>query len=161
MFILAALAGAGAWWLHRVLFPPDATVIRRLLVDAADAASVQAGESPLEKLGAVNRLVGSCTADVEILLHTPGMRANVIRGRDQLREAAAALRAAARAGEVTLVDIGIDVEPGRSRAIAQFIARARWDGAADELIQELKVELNRAEGSWKVRRVEPLPSLER
>ena len=153
------LVGAGTWWLYRVLFPPDETVIRRLLVGAAETASVQANESPFDKLGAVNRLVNSCTVDIEILLHIPGMHANIIQGRDQLREAVAAMRGTAKAGQVTLMDIGIDVEPGRSRATAQFIVRARWDGATDELIQEFKMDLNRVEGDWKIRRVEPLPSL--
>ena len=159
LLILVLFVGAGIWWLYRVLFPPDEAVIRRLLVHAAEAASVPANERPFDKLKAVNRLVNSCTADIEILLHVPGVRTEKIQGREQLREAVAAVRATANAGAVTLMDIGINVEPGRSRATAQFIARARWDGATDEVVQEFKVDLNRAEGEWKIRRVEPLQSL--
>ena len=156
LLILVFVVGAGTWWLYRVLFPPDETVIRRLLVGAAEAASVQANESAFDKLGAVNRLVNRCTVDIEILLHIPGIRANMIKGRDQLREAVAAMRGTAKAGEVTLMDIGIDVEPGRSprqRPIHSSSPLGRSNGRSNTGVQS---GVEPGGGRMEIRRVEPI-----
>lgn len=156
---VALVLGLGIVWLYRFLFPPDEVLIRRVLEQAAAAASIQPQESAFDKLGAVNRLLNLCTADIEVVLDLPGDRRHSLQGRDQLREAALALRGASDAVEIKLWDIGVEVQGDRSSATAQFLARARLSQESDEWIQEFKVGLKRAEGSWKIRRVEPLSSL--
>ena len=157
--IIALLLATGAWWLHGILFPSDETAIRRILHKAAEDASAKSQEGPLDKLSAINRLIGACTADVEISLRLPGTSLPAIQGRDQLREAVGAWRGLAEGSHIDLIDLAVSVDPNQSQATAQFIARSRLDRRSDQMVQEFKVTLNRSEGRWKIRQVEPLVSL--
>lgn len=160
LIVLVLLLGLGGIWLCRRFFPSDERVIRRTLARAAGAVSVRADQGAFDKLGAINRLLNLCSPDIEIVLNARGMGSHSIQGHDQLRDALAAVFGSGESIEVQLLEIGVEVSEDRFQATAQFIARARGGRGEDDIVQELRVRLKRMEGSWRIQRVEPLPSLE-
>lgn len=160
LLVLALVVGGGAFWLYRVLFPSDERAIRRTLQQAAEAVSIRPEQGTFDKLAAINRLLNLCHPDIEILLNAPGTGSHSIRGQDQLREAFAAVAGSGETLQVDLLQIGVEIRQDRSHATAQFIARARGRAAQEDIVQEFRVLLDKTEGRWIMRRIEPLPSLQ-
>jgi hypothetical protein len=154
------LLAAGVYWVYRLVFPPDALVIRRQLQELAGDVSFRSeGASPLAALAGVNRLLGYFTRDVEIRLgDVPGARNRIIQGRDELRELVAGSRASSRSIAARLQEVYVErIEGGQ--ALVQIIAAVRVDGEEIDYIQELRLELVKEGRSWLIRRVEPVAAL--
>ena len=154
------LLAAGVYWVYRLVFPPDAVVIRRQLQALAEDVSFRSdGASPLAALAGVNRLLGYFTGDVEIRLgDVPGTRNRSIQGRDELRELVAGSRASARSITARLQEVYIErIEGGQ--AVAQIIVAVRVDGEEIDYIQELRLELVKEGRVWLIRRAEPVAAL--
>ena len=161
LVILLAVVAAAGFWGYRTFFPSDEVVIRKLLVRAAEMASIRAADSGMKKLASVNWLMNACTTDVELALDAPGIEARSIQGRDQLGELLGAVKGMVQSLSIELMDIRVQVDEDKSGATAQFVARANAEGVEDQIIQEFRVRLRRVDGDWKLQRIEPLESLRR
>lgn len=152
--------GAGGYWVYRKVFPPPEVVIRKTLREMAQAASWQSGGSPLAAIAGVNRLVDFFSEDTEIDLgQATGLSRRQIRGRDELRELVAGARTTLQTLDVRLRDLYVEVHQ-QDEATAQIIAGARVDRQEDEIIQELRLTLVKEGRAWRIRRVEPVRSLQ-
>jgi len=158
--LIGALA-LGAYWLYGKLFPNDEQVIRALLAEVAENASVPAGEGSFAKVAAVNALAACFSPDVEIRLDgTPG-EISSIQGRRELQQVVQAARSHVGSAQIAFADVLLEfgAEPGN--ATAQTVATARIDKPEELWVQELKMTLAKIDGAWKITRVEPARALDR
>jgi len=154
--VILGLAG----WLWTIFFPSAEHVIRKRLNELSKAASVQARESPVAVLANASRVAGFFTADIEIRVDVPGSSAQVITGRDELFPIAQRVRTMSGGLEVQFLDVNLAIAPDKKSAEANLTLRAKAAGDRDQIVQEMKLLLNKAEGSWKIRRVETVKTLQ-
>ena len=154
LVILGLAAGGYALW--RWLYPPDAVVIRRVVLEAMQAASWEKQGGRLQALAAANRLASLCTQDVEILLETRGVHSRRLRGRDDLREAALGARTQVAWLRLELDDLEVTIlEPGVSAGVlvASTVEASR---VREPILQDYKLDMQKVDGDWRIARVEPV-----
>jgi len=146
-------------WIFRILFPGDEKLIRKMLAEAAETAGIKVNENPLFKLAAAKKLVGFFSPDAVLKLDVSGMDARSINGRDDLLQAVAAALASLQEARIQLREIHVNVDPDKQSATAQLVATAYLNGGSDPLVQELKLQLRKIDGHWKIARVETVKTL--
>ena len=157
--VVSALLIAGAIWIYQILFPSDEKLIRKLLSQAAEAAAVKPNENPIFKLAGANKLVGFFSPDAELKVDISGTGIRSISGRDDLLQAVTAARAVLQEAKIQLHEVHVNVDPDRQSAGAQLVASANLNGDADPLVRELKMQLRKIDGRWKIVRVETVKML--
>jgi len=145
-------------WAWLVIFPSPERVIRKRLTELARAATVSGNESQLAALLNSQKVAGFFTGDIEINVDVPGSSQQVLNGRDQLAQQAMVLRSAVGSMQVEFYDIIVTVAPEKSTAEANLTLVARPAGR-DKIVQELKFKLNKAEGGWRIYRLETVKTL--
>lgn len=148
-----------AIWLWTVLFPSPERVIRKYLTELARSASFGHNEAPMAVLLNSQKVAGFFTADVEIYMDVPGRSQQVLNGRDNLAQAAMQLRSAVGGLQVEFYDIIVALTPDKATAEANLTLKARIAVERDPFIQELKLKLNKAEGRWRIYRLETVRTL--
>ena len=159
--VLALLFLGVAGWLWTIIFPSPEHVIRKRLAELSKAVSIQGKESPVAMLANASRVAGFFTADIEIRVDVPGASAQVITGRDELFAIAQRVRTMSTGLEVQFLDVNITIAPDKKSAEANLTLRAKAPGDRDQIVQEMKLLLNKSEGSWKIRKVETVKTLSR
>lgn len=161
--LLAVLIVAAGVWLWRVFFPSDETQIRKVLLELADAASVQGGEGNIARLSRVNRILGCLTPDVTIRFAPEGGRGIELNGRDEIQAAAVAAPQGGRSIAVEFIDIDVTpVASGAETADAVLTAKVQVTGERDFGVQALKVGLAKdQEFGWRLKRLETFQPLSR
>ncbi|HMO64226.1 MAG TPA: hypothetical protein PKE47_03190 [Verrucomicrobiota bacterium] len=158
----AALLGVTAalvWGVLR-LFPGPEERVRRRLTALAEAASFTAQDSNVRRLGYVAGLEGFFTADVEVRVQVGARGGGRLSGRAELREAATVVRARLPGLKVSFFDIVAKVAPDRDTAEAHLTAKIEIAGDADYYVQEFRLQLERGEQNWQVRRLETVETIE-
>ena len=158
---LALVTLGVAGWLWTIFFPSAEHVIRKRLTELSKAVSVQGKESPVAVLANASRVAGFFTADIEIRVDVPGSSAQVVTGRDELFSIAKHVRALSGGFEVQFLDVNLAIAPDKKSAEANLTLRAKAPGDRDQIVQEMKLLLNKSEGSWKIQRVETVKTLSR
>ena len=154
---LAALAGL-LWWGWRTFFPSDERRVQKLLAGVAATVSVPAEGKFVGGVLAADRLKGYFTPEVEVAVDVPGETRFNLTGREELAQAYMVARSQYRGLTVEFFDVQVAVAPDRTSAVADLTARARQ--ASGELhVQEMRVNLIRREGEWRVQRVETTRSI--
>ena len=154
---VAALALVlGAVW----LWPTDARRIRTTLETAAAAVSAPAGERELERVARAASLAKTLAPDVVVETGPDGPS---LRGRETVVGVAARV---GMAGPLTVALDGIElaVDAGAGRATATAFARVRGDAAGEAGAYdgaEVRIELARIDGTWRIARVSPDRTLTR
>ena len=148
-----ALLGVWGW---RVFFPNDEKLIHKLLDQVAETASFRANDNPLVKLGGASKLAGFFTEDAVIHLDVPGVDLRTISGRDELIQTAAAARATVQGIKVELMDIQLGVDAEGQTATAHLTAVGKVSGSSDPLVQELRMQLRKIDGKWRIAQVDPV-----
>lgn len=159
VLILAAF-GLGVW-LWTILFPSPDRVIRKRLANLAQAVSFQGHESPVATLANSSRVADFFTRDVEVKLDVPGSSAQMIQGRDELFAIEQRVRLLLGSLQVQFLDINLVISSDKKSAEANLTLQAKVAGERDQIVQELKLQLNKLEGSWKIQRVETIKTLSR
>jgi hypothetical protein len=161
--LLAIVVVAGGLWLWRVMFPGDETQIRRVLLELAEAASVQGGEGNIARLSRVNRILGCLTPEVEIRFAPEGGRGIELTGRESIQAAAVAAPQGGRTIQVEFIDIDVTPVPsGAETAEAVLTARVQVSGEREFGVQALKVDLAKdQEFGWRLKRLETFQPLSR
>jgi hypothetical protein len=157
--VLALLFLGVAGWLWTIIFPSPEHVIRKRLAELSKAVSIQGKESPVAMLANASRVAGFFTADIEIRVDVPGASAQVITGRDELFAIAQRVRTMSTGLEVQFLDVNITIAPDKKSAEANLTLRAKSPGDRDQIVQEMKLLLNKSEGSWKIQKVETVKTL--
>ncbi len=155
--VLAVLA-LGVW-IFRILFPGDEKLIRKLLAGAAETAAIKPNENPLSRLAGANKLVGFFSSDAVLNVEVSSVDVRSISGRDDLLQAVTAARATLQEAKIQLHQIHVNVDPDKQSATAQLVATAYLNGGSDPLVQELKLQLRKIDGHWKITQVETVKTL--
>jgi len=159
VLIIAALGLGG--WLWSVLFPSPDRVIRKRMAELAQAVSFRGHESPLATFANSSRVASFFTRDVEVKLDVPGSSAQSIQGRDEILAITQRVRLMLGSLQVQFLDINLVITSDKKSAEANLTLRAKVGGERDEIVQELKLQLNKLEGNWKIQRVETVKTLSR
>jgi len=146
-------------WVWTLVFPTPERVIRKRLIELAKCATVKGNEAPLAVLLNSQKLGGFFTADAEISLDVPGRPQQVLSGRDNLIQASMQFRPAVGSLQVEFYDIIVTVAPDKTTAEANLTLVARFAGERDKIVQELKLRMNKAEGTWQIYRLETVKTL--
>ena len=157
--VLALVILGVATWLWTIFFPSAEHVIRKRLTELSKAVSIQGKESPVAILANASRVAGFFTADIEVRVDVPGSSAQVISGRDELIAIAQRVRTMSGGIEVQFLDVNLAIAPDKKSAEANLTLRAKAAGDRDQVVQEMKLLLNKSEGSWKIQRVETVKTL--
>src|SRR5436190_24136740 len=84
-------------WLWTGLFPDPERIIRKRLTGVARSVSFAANEGNLARLASAQKLGSYFSPDVEIVFDAPGRGQHTLNGRDELMQAAMAVRSRASA----------------------------------------------------------------
>jgi len=156
--LAAVIAGLGIW-LWTWLFPGPEKVIHRRLEKLARTASFSGGESDLARLAAARNLAGFFSTNVELNLDTPRFGHRDIMDREEITQAAVAIRMRSQGMKVNFPDITVTLAPDRQSAIADVTVQADIPGDTDNLVQEMKFTLRRIDGEWLITRIETVRTL--
>ena len=146
-------------WIWSVLFPSPERIIRKRLNELAKSASFGGNESPLAAFANSQNVAGFFTAEIEMKVDVPGRSQQILSGRETLLQTIMHARSALGGLNVEFYDITVTVTPDKSSAEANLTLKARVAGERDIIIQELKIWLNKAEGNWRIYRLETIKTL--
>ena len=156
---LLALLVLGAVWSWHRLFPGPEQVIKKRLVQLAEAASSTGNEGLIPKAARIQRLTSFFTPDVEITIDMPGQFNAQISGTEDLTRVAAAARSMGSPVKVELLDVSVTVAPDRNSAEAHMTGTATVPGDRVPQVQELKAQLRKVNGDWLIYRAETVKTL--
>jgi hypothetical protein len=156
--VLVASGGVG-FWAYGVLFPSPEKVIRRQLLELARSASYDSNESALARLANAQKVIGFFSSDAEIRFDSPGHGQQSLDGRDEILQAIMAVKSAVKSIKVEFPDVVVRLVPGKNKALADVTVRGTVSGERDLYIQEMNFHLEKIEGRWLVKRVEPVKTL--
>jgi hypothetical protein len=154
-FILVGVFVLG-WLAWRWLFPADDVVIRKVVQEAAAAASWESGAGNLSRLAAASRLVGLCVPEVEVLLETRGEASRRLQGRDDVRQAILAVRTQAAWLQLSVDEVEVKVDEAGESARVLLAVTVRAEGFTEPLLQDYKLAMRKVEGEWLIARAEPV-----
>lgn len=150
--------GALLWWGWWTFFPSDERRVTKLLNQIAATVSVPADGKFVGGVLAADRLQSYFTPQVEVAVEVPGEARFNLTGREELAQAYLLARSQYRGLTVEFFDMQVALAPGHETAVADLTARARR--ATGEIhVQELRMNLVRHEGEWRVQRVETTRSI--
>jgi hypothetical protein len=157
-FLIAIVVALGAWaWV--ALHPSPERLIRRRLESVAHAASFGPGQGFLSKVAGAQSLANSCATNIEVKIDVPGHQEHSLASREDIQQAALAMRASIRALTVTFPDIIVNVSADQQSAVADLTLEARVAGESDMIVQEVKVTLQKIDGKWLMTKVETVRTL--
>ena len=156
--LLAALVALGVW-LWFVLFPSPEKVIRQRLTELARIASFSSNESDLARLAAARSLAGFFSTNVEFQVELPELARRDSMDRNEITQAAFAVRSRAGGLKVKFSDINVTVAPDKQSAVADLTVEANISGERDPMVQEMKFTLQKIDGRWLITRVETVHTL--
>jgi hypothetical protein len=159
--VIAALIAAAAVWLWGVLFPSADKVIRKRLAETARAASFDRSQGALSRMAGAQRLPYFFATNVEINIDLPGHQARQMGSRDDILQAAIAVRGTLDSIKVTFPDVALTIDPDKQSATADVTAEAKISGDDQLYIEEMKFELRKFDGHWLITRVETVQTLEK
>ena len=156
--LLAALVALGVW-LWFVLFPSPEKVIRQRLTELARIASFSSNESDLARLAAARSLAGFFFTNVEFQVELPELARRDSMDRNEITQAAFAVRSRAGGLKVKFPDINVTVAPDKQSAVADLTVEANISGERDPMVQEMKFTLQKIDGKWLITRVETVRTI--
>jgi hypothetical protein len=143
------------------MFPGDERLIRRLITQVAETASIKPDEHPLVKLAAANKLGNFFSEHAVINYDAVGLDSRTINGREELIQIAAAARANLQDANIRLLDVYVQIDPDKRSATANVVASATINGSKEPLIQEFKITLKKFDRDWLITRADSVKTLDR
>lgn len=134
------------------LFPGDEVLIRRQMEAMAQAASFPADEAPLAKIGNAAKLANCFTADGEVDVEPWGYRRIVVKGRDELRQAALGARNAVVSLTVGIENLEVTLGPGEDEATVRLSVVGNTSQQTERQSQSMRLELRKVDGDWLIHR---------
>ena len=157
-FLLTAFIALG-FWLWTVFFPPPEKIIRTELREIAVCASFSSGEGAISSAASVEKLSDYFAPDVKV--HVDGMETGdyTLDSRDEITQAAYAVRSQLATLEVKFVDINVALGVDKESASADLTARVNARGQNDYIISELRFSFKKIDGQWLIVRVDTVKTL--
>jgi hypothetical protein len=155
---LAALAMLGVW-LWAVLYPSPEKVIRRQLNEIAKHVSSLGNEGTLARLATAQGLVGYFSTNAAVNIDTREEGRYDFVGRDEITQAILATPFADGSLSVKFLDVDVTVAPNKQSATARLTVDADVSGQRDEIVQEMKLTLQKISGRWLITHVETIRTL--
>ncbi len=159
LVLLAAAAGLG-FWLWTVLFPSPEKAVLKKISSLAATATVSAGDGNITRATKVSNLLGFFSADAEISYDISGIGAHTLSGRDEIRETAAGGFTQLSSIKVQFFDAAAHVGPDKQTAEATCTAQVNVGDGKDFGIQELRFQLKKIDGDWRITRAETVKTLQ-
>jgi hypothetical protein len=157
--LLAALGVLGCW-LWTVWFPNPEKVVLGRVAKLAAVATVGSGDGAITRAAKVSDLLGFFSTDAVISYDVPGLGAHTLTGRDEIREIAAGGFANVKALTVRFQDATARVDADQLGAVVSCTARVSAGDAQDFGVQELRIQLRKLDGDWRVTRLETVRTLQ-
>ena len=159
LVLFAALAGAG-FWLWTFFFPsPEKLVLKKVSALAA-TATFSADTGNITRATKVSNLIGYFSTDAQIVVDIPGAGAGTLNGRDEIREAAAGGFSKLQSLDVKFLDATSKVSADKQSAEVRCTAEARIGESKDPAVQEMRFQLRKIDGEWRITRVETVKTLQ-
>jgi len=156
--LLVGLATALGIWIWRSLFPNPESVIRARLTELAQAASFGPKDGPLALLLNPDKIVGLCTADVQVRVGSFGY-SQTLNGREDIRKAATAVRTSFTSLSLKFPDIRVQLEADRESAVVYATANGRVSGDRELQLIELRFIMRKIGSEWLIASVETASAL--
>jgi hypothetical protein len=156
--LLAALA-ALAVWLCGILFPSPERIIRERLTKLARAVSFSPNEGNLARLARAQTVGEFFSTNVEVNVNLPGREQHTFAGRDEITQAALAVRSEVSGLRVKFPDVNVTVPPDKQSATVDLTVEATVAGQPDVIAQEMKFTFQKIDGQWLITRVETVNTL--
>jgi ketosteroid isomerase-like protein len=156
--LIAGLIAFGVWAWH-FFFPGPERLIGKQLSQLARVATIAPNESQPGGLADAQKLTTFFTPDAELVVDVPGRLQHTFSGRDEIRDAAAGVRATLRSLSVEFFDIVTTVAPDKKSAVAQLTAKATMPGENVPEVQRIKAEFKNIDGEWLINRAETVKAL--
>ena len=154
---LAILAAAGLW-LWRTFFPDPERVIRRELVELAQAASFGPKDGLLAVAMKVDKIASRCAPDVRVRVGGFGY-SQILNGRDDVRQAVAIAHTSFTSLTLRFPDLHVRLAPDKQSATVDATANGRA-GDHDLQLIELRFTMRKVDGEWLVAVVETESTLQ-
>ena len=153
LILLAVVAALGVWaW--TALHPSAERLIRKQLDGVARAASFGSGEGSLATLAAADNLGDFFSTNADVQVELPDRQEHRLAGREEIRQAAMAARAAVQALSVTFPGVAVTVNADQESAVADVLVLARVPGERDTIERQMKFTLRKIDGQWLIVKVE-------
>jgi hypothetical protein len=157
-FLIAILVALGVWaWV--ALHPSPERQIRRRLESIAHAASFGPNQGFISKVAGAERLAEYCATNIEVKIDVPGRPEHALSGREEIHQAALAVRASVQALTVTFPDVAINVSADKQSAVVDLTLEAHVAGESDMIVEEAKITLQKFDGQWLIVRAETVRTL--
>ena len=150
--ILLAVLGALGYWGWTVFHPSPEKQIRKQLNALAKEASFVPGQGLMAKAWQATVLGSYFTPEVQVTISVPGTE-HSINGRDELLQAAMAVRQMRESLKVDFPDIKVVVAPGQEAAVVNLTARGKVAGERDYYLQELRLRLIKVKRDWLINEI--------
>jgi ketosteroid isomerase-like protein len=157
---MLALLGALGFWLWTVLFPSPEKVVFRMISKLGATANIQAGEGAISRASKAATVSSLFANDAEIAFDVNEAGTRTLSGRDEIHEAVMGGFANVPSLTVQFYDITVQVGPDKQSAEADCNARASTDSNRDFGIRELRFQLKKRDGDWKITRAETVKTLQ-
>ena len=157
--VLLVLAVALLVLAYRHWFPNEEQRIRRMLSDVAREACIPANPKPLGNLAAAQKLASFFSPEVEIHVDAPSYGQHTLMGRDEIMQAVLAARANLKNLKVEFLDPNVALDASQESATVELTAKVTHTGERDFGVQELKFQMKRLDGQWRINRVETVRTL--
>lgn len=155
---LLVLLGLG-WlgWQH--FFPNEENRIHRMLDNLAEAASIPAHQSVIGAATAVDKLLSHVTQNIEMDVEVPGEGRHTFSGREEARDAALTAHRNLSDLKVQFLDVDVALAGDKRTATVELTVKATQPGAKEFFVQEMKLQLRKEDGQWRVSRAETVKPL--
>ncbi len=157
LFLASAIALG--FWVWNIFFTNPKTVIRNRLNKLAELASYSAHEGNVSRVVSIEKMGGFFTENAKVVVDIPGGETHTFESRDELMQAALAVRAGASNAQVKFLDPNFEMDSGGQSALVDVTLQVKIDGDADAIVQELKFTVKKIKGAWLITHVETVKTL--
>ena len=161
-FRLALIAASAAlgFWLWTIVFPSPEKIILKKISNLAATATINPGDGNLTRASKATSLVNQFANDAEIIFDVPGVGARTLSGREEIRETALGGFTQLTSFKVKFFDAAARVGADKQTAEATCTARVSVGDSKDFGIQELRFQLKKIDGDWRITRAETVKTLQ-
>lgn len=153
IILVAALAFLGVLlWRH--YFPNEEKLIRKMISDLAEDASVSEKSKNLAKYVAADSVPGYFTPDAEIDGDAPVLGHFTFNGRQEIANAAAFAQTHFPGLKFAFYDVGVQIAPDKQSATVELTAKVTFPGQREIEMQDVRFSLSKYNGDWRIAKAE-------
>jgi hypothetical protein len=158
--IFCAAVIALGFWLWTAFFPAPEKVIRRRLEKLAADVSFTADQGNISRLAGGESVAGFFSTNIEVNINVPGHEQVTFASRAEITQAALGVRERLKSLSVKFPDVNVTLAPDKKSAVADVTLDAAISGGHDDVVQELKITLQKTSDGWLITRIETVRTVE-